>query len=113
MVIIVAITAISTFIIPSFNLGISIRMFRFVLMVLAACLGLYGILIGIIALVLHLCSLRSFGIPYLAPFAPFSVEDQKDNVIRLPHWALLKRPTFVSPINRQKQSDNPPQKPES
>jgi spore germination protein KA len=113
MVIIVAITAISTFIIPSFNMGISIRMIRFVLMVLAASLGLYGILIGIIALVLHLCSLRSFGVPYLAPFAPFSLEDQRDNVIRLPQWALLKRPSFISPNNRQKQADNPPQKPES
>ncbi|WP_441989339.1 spore germination protein [Paenibacillus sp. 2RAB27] len=113
MVIIVAITAISTFIIPSFNMGISIRMIRFILMILAASLGLYGILIGIIALVLHLCSLRSFGVPYLAPFAPYNVEDQKDNVIRLPHWALLKRPSFISSNNRQKQTYNPPQKPES
>ncbi|WP_420848630.1 spore germination protein [Paenibacillus oryzisoli] len=113
MVIIVAITAISTFIIPSYNLGISIRMIRFILMILAASLGLYGILIGIIALVLHLCSLRSFGTPYLAPFAPYNVEDQKDNVIRFPHWALLKRPSFISSNNRQKQTYNPPQKPES
>ncbi|WP_420794142.1 spore germination protein [Paenibacillus qinlingensis] len=113
MVIIVAITAISTFIIPSFNMGISIRMIRFILMIFAASLGLYGILIGIIALVLHLCSLRSFGVPYLSPFAPYNLGDQKDNVIRLPHWALLKRPSYISPNNRQKQTNNPPHKPES
>nr|WP_310500984.1 spore germination protein [Paenibacillus qinlingensis] len=113
MVIIVAITAISTFIIPSFNMGISIRMIRFLLMILAAALGLFGILVGVIGLILHLCSLRSFGVPYLAPFAPYNIEDQKDNVIRLPQWALLKRPSFVSPNNRQKQTYNPPQKPKS
>lgn len=113
MVIIVAITAISTFIIPSYNMGISIRMIRFALMILAASFGLYGILIGVIALVLHLCSLRSFGVPYLVPFAPFNLEDQKDNIIRLPQWSLLKRPSYISPNNRQKQIYNPPHKPES
>ncbi|OCT11602.1 spore gernimation protein KA [Paenibacillus pectinilyticus] len=113
MVIVVAITAISTFIIPSYNMGISIRMIRFALMILAASLGLYGILIGIITLVLHLSSLRSFGVPYLAPFAPFIKEDQGDNIIRLPHWALLKRPHFISTTNRKKQQYHPPRKPES
>ena len=39
---------------------------------IAASFGLYGILIGVIALVLHLCSLSSFGVPYMSPFAPFN-----------------------------------------
>ncbi|SDD39160.1 spore germination protein KA [Paenibacillus sp. UNCCL117] len=99
MVIIVSITAISNFVIPSFSMGISLRMIRFALMLLAASFGLFGILVGLIAMVLHLCSLRSFGIPYMAPFAPHIQEDQKDNIFRLPHWALLTRPRLTGQTN--------------
>ncbi|MCR2806982.1 spore germination protein [Paenibacillus soyae] len=103
MVIIVSITAISNFVIPSFNMGITIRMIRFLLMVLAATFGLFGIMVGLIAMVLHLCSLRSFGVPYMAPFAPFILEDQKDNIFRLPHWMLVTRPRLISQTNTTRQ----------
>jgi spore germination protein KA len=104
MVIVVSITAISNFVVPAFNMAISIRMLRFPFMGLAASFGLFGITVGLIALVLHLCGLRSFGIPYLTPFAPIIIEDQKDNVFRLPHWALLSRPHLISQKNRIRQA---------
>lgn len=113
MVIIVSITAIANFVIPSFNMGITIRIIRFFLMMLAASFGLVGIMVGLIAIVLHLCSLRSFGIPYLAPFAPFITEDQKDNLFRLPIWMQKTRPRLISQSNivRQKsQAKNGPQR---
>nr|WP_245855997.1 spore germination protein [Paenibacillus rigui] len=108
MVIIVSITAISNFVIPSFSMGIAIRMIRFLLMVLAATFGLFGIMVGLIALVLHLCSLRSFGVPYMAPFAPFIIEDQKDNLFRLPLWMQHTRPRLVNQSNmvREQASSN-------
>ena len=68
MVIVVAITAISSFILPSFTMSMSIRMLRFPMMALAASFGLFGILVGFIALILHMCNLRSFGVPYMSPF---------------------------------------------
>lgn len=111
MVIVVSITAISNFVIPSYEMGISVRMIRFLYMMLAASFGLYGILIGAIVMVLHLCSLRSFGIPYMAPFAPFIAEDQKDNIFRLPRWALSTRPRYFSASNRYRQPERPRQKP--
>lgn len=77
MVIVVSITAISSFIVSSYNLSISIRMLRFPFMALAASFGLFGMIVGLIALTLHLCSLRSFGIPYMSPFGPFIEEDQR------------------------------------
>nr|WP_271753381.1 spore germination protein [Cohnella sp. JJ-181] len=111
MVIVVSITAISNFVIPSYNMGISIRMIRFPFMILAATFGLYGILIGSIVMVLHLCSLRSFGVPYMAPFAPFIVEDQKDNIFRLPRWAMVTRPRYSSDGNPVREKERPPGKP--
>ncbi|AZN41300.1 spore germination protein [Paenibacillus albus] len=103
MVIVVSITAISNFVIPSYNMGISIRMIRFFFMMLAASFGLYGILVGTIIMVLHLSSLKSFGVPYLAPFAPFIKEDQKDNMMRLPQWLLNTRPRLMNHNNPRRQ----------
>ncbi|MGZ4161326.1 MAG: spore germination protein, partial [Neobacillus sp.] len=48
-----------------------------------AALGLYGIALLSLVLLLHLCSLRSFGVPYLSPFAPVVAHDLKDSAIQL------------------------------
>lgn len=99
MVIVVAITAISSFVLPSFAISMSIRMLRFPMMALAASFGLFGILIGFIALVLHLCSLRSFGVPYMSPFGPFIKEDINDTLIRIPRGKMFFRPRLISQKN--------------
>ncbi|WP_281890331.1 spore germination protein [Paenibacillus sp. YYML68] len=108
MVIVVSMTAISNFVFPSFSMAISVRILRFSMMTLAATFGLFGITIGLLALVIHLCSLRSFGVPYMTPFAPFNSEGQKDMVIRLPHWLLNQRPTSISPSNPHRDQTPPP-----
>ena len=83
MVIVVSLTAISNFALPAFNMAISIRMLRFVIMALAASFGLYGIIIAMIMLALHLCQLQSLGVPYMTSFAPFNKWYQKDSLVRL------------------------------
>lgn len=107
MVIVVSITAISNFIIPSYNLAISIRILRFLFMLAAATFGLYGIALALFALSLHLCSLRSFGVPYMSPLAPYNSQDQKDSLIRLPQSHLFTRPKMIQ------QKDNVRQNPKS
>ncbi|MFT4416337.1 spore germination protein [Fredinandcohnia humi] len=96
MVIVVSLTAISSFVSPQFNMSIAVRLLRFGFMLLAASFGLFGIIVGLIAMVLHMCSLRSFGVPYLTPLAPFIPSGQKDTLFRLPHWALYSRPRLIS-----------------
>lgn len=110
MVIVVSITAISSFILPAFNMSIAFRLLRFPYMALAASFGLFGIFVGIIALVLHLCGLRSFGIPYMAPFAPLIPVDNKDSIIRLPHWMLHSRARLISQNNDTRRISTPPKK---
>jgi spore germination protein KA len=112
MVIVVSITAITNFVIPAFNMAISVRILRFVFMGLASSFGLFGITVGLIALVLHLCSLRSFGIPYMTPFAPFILADQKDAIFRLPQWGLFSRPRLISQKNVIREQNPPTPKPE-
>ncbi|WP_342044118.1 spore germination protein [Bacillus sp. OTU530] len=92
MVIVVAITGIASFIIPSFGQAIAIRMLRFPIMILAGSLGLYGILLAILLIFSHMCRLRSFGIPYLSPMAPLHLGDIKDALVRAPWWSMINRP---------------------
>ncbi|MGX6445758.1 spore germination protein [Neobacillus sp. K501] len=96
MVIIVSLTAIASFVCPSFNMAIAIRILRFVFMLLAATFGLFGIIMGLIIMVAHLASLRSFGVPYLSPMAPFIAADQKDVFLRVPQWRMFSRPRLIS-----------------
>lgn len=89
MVIIVSITAISSFVIPEAGMSVAARIMRFVMIGLAGFMGLFGILCGVFMLVLHLVSLRSFGVPYLSPIGPYIREDLKDSIFRLT-WPLLR-----------------------
>lgn len=106
MVIIVAFTGIASFTFSSYALGIAIRILRFPLMILAGFLGLFGVMIGIIMISVHLASLRSLGIPYLSPVAPLHLRDFKDVFLRVPWWKMDERPTEVSRINRRRQVPN-------
>jgi spore germination protein KA len=95
MVMVVATTAIASFATPSYSLAISARIIRFGLMLLAASFGLFGITLSLIFLTVHMNTLRSFGTPYLAPFAPFLLQDQKDSIFRFPLWTLSLRPKSI------------------
>lgn len=99
LVIVVAITGIANFTIPRFNFGSAIRLLRFPMIILAGTLGLYGILLGILVLLLHVTSLRSFGVPYFTPIAPLSFGDLKDVVIRIPWWAMNFRERSIGYLN--------------
>jgi spore germination protein KA len=95
MIIVVAITAIANFVAPNYTFASASRLIRFILILASSVLGFYGVIIMLVLMVAHLSSLRSFGVPYLAPVAPFIIEDQKDVLFRFPFWALTKRPTYL------------------
>lgn len=94
MVIVVAITAIGSFTVPSMEASYPIRLLRFPLMLLAAGFGLYGVALGVMAILLHLVHLRSFGFPYLEPLAPLKLNEMRDVLIRAPRWQMMVRPQF-------------------
>ncbi|CAH1208905.1 Spore germination protein B1 [Paenibacillus plantiphilus] len=103
MVIVVSFTAISSFVIPASNVAVAARLIRFMLMMLAATLGLFGIMSGIFFLLIHLSSLRSFGVPYLTPISPFIPSNLKDTIVRVP-WKLMNtRPRLFAKNNYKRQ----------
>ena len=100
MVIVVATTAIASFVIPDYEAAIPLRLLRFPLMILASFFSIYGIMIGWLLILIHLCSLESFNQPYFAPFAPIKISDLKDSIIRVPLRLMGQRP--YSTANQQK-----------
>ena len=114
LVIIVAFSGISSFVSPIYNFSIASRLIRFILIIAAACLGLYGVLLMLIVMVIHLVSLRSFGVPYLTPVAPFKLKDQKDVFVRFPIWSDRTRPSYLltsSPVKEENSSRPAPPDP--
>lgn len=109
MVMVVALTGVSSFAIPRYTAGMALRMLRFPMLILAGGLGLLGIMLGIIAIVVHLCTLRSFGVPYLSPMAPMKGRDMKDVMLRAPRWSMNTRPHLTGEYdkNRQDSEDRP------
>ncbi|WHY74028.1 spore germination protein [Fictibacillus enclensis] len=85
IVIVVSLTAISSFVSPYYAFSGAARLLRFLLMVLAATVGMYGITMFMLALFIHLCSLTSMGRPYFTSLAPFT-DEQDDTMLRLPFW---------------------------
>lgn len=105
MVIIVSITAIASFATPSFSMAISARLIRFLFMLSAATFGFYGIILAFIMLIAHLCSLRSFGVPYMSPFAPFIPANLGDTIVRVPGWNFGVTPRLISDENKVRKGD--------
>lgn len=101
MVIVVAITAVSGFVVPAQTDSAAIL--RIILLILAGFMGGYGVGIGLLCIIINLASLRSFGTPYLSPLAPPSISGLKDSLIRVPLWKMLLRPKGIGKYDPQRQ----------
>ena len=80
MVMVVALTAISSFVVPSLYESVSILRFGFI--IIGGMSGLYGVTLGLAFLSINMTKLNSFGAPYMAPISPFSMKAMKDVLIR-------------------------------
>ena len=100
VVIIVAITGITSFFFYQLNGAIILS--RFLVTILSALLGLYGTIFGLIIITLHMISLVSFGIPYMSYIGSLKYQEMKDTLIRGP-WRLMDlRPRILSPFNTKR-----------
>lgn len=98
MIIIVALTGISA--LMSMKVQGAILVLRFVFLILAAFMGIYGVIFGALCLVIHLMSMRSFGVPYMLTEGSTRFNDIKDTTIRVPWWYMQHRPQLIASKNR-------------
>lgn len=95
MVIVIGVTAIAVFTMPTFTFSIPVRILRFAFMFAASIFGLYGVILVYVMINIHLVNLTSIGVPYSTPFAPTIIKDLKDLVIRAPVTMIKRRPAFL------------------
>ena len=103
VVIVVALTAIASFAIPNEEFSSTFRLLKFAMILLGAFWGLYGILLGILILQIHLASLESFGIPYMLPAVSGSIDNEvefQDFVMRKPIFTMQDRPLYTRRAKR-------------
>ncbi len=104
MIVVIGFTAIASFVAPVSEMGTSMRLLGFPTMIMASILGFFGITLSLMLIFMHMCKLKSFGMPYFSPMAPFRKEDIKDTFMRLPIWKQNTRPTDALPqkLDRQR-----------
>lgn len=99
MIIVVALTAISSFAVPGYTTNPALRLIRFPFMIAASFLGMYGIISLLVVLMIHMVSLRSVGVPYLSPIAPLDLKDIQNTLLHGPTKYQTHRPSFLETLN--------------
>ena len=99
LIIVVAITGLSSFVIPNFSFGFHLRIYRFIFIILGYICGFLGIGIGIYFYLVTICSIRSFGVSYISP----NISNLGLKYFILPFWKQENRNSLLSPkkINSQ------------
>lgn len=95
IIIVVSLTGIASFLIPHPSMSQAISILRFPMVISAGMFGLYGVGAAMIAILIHVNNLSSFGIPYLKPLAPFEKSGILDILVRAPWRVMRKRQQYI------------------
>ena len=96
MVIIISLTSISALVFQSLDVIYAIRIWRYIFIIFATVLGIVGIMACGLLFCTLLCSVKSFGKPYMYPFAPLDFEGLKDSFFRIPIASSKRRPAILA-----------------
>lgn len=89
-VIVVAIAKIALYTVPEQSSQINIL--QYIFLIIGASLGLLGLIGGMIYFLAYANTIENFGAPYLAPFSPFILSDNKDGLFKVPISKMKSRP---------------------
>lgn len=95
MVVIIAITGLSSYTIAEYTMALGLRILRFTFLLLAITLGLVGVALGLLVITVVLCSVKSFGQPYMVPIGPRTATGL-DVVMRGPLYRQEERPDALN-----------------
>ena len=106
MIIVIALTSISSLLFSEYELTNSLRYYRIIFMLSAASLGLIGLVLSFIYFLINICSLKSYGKSYLLPYNPFNLIGFKDSIIKFTTKSNNKRPYYLSNNKKRGQNEN-------
>ncbi|MDG0808495.1 spore germination protein [Cohnella rhizosphaerae] len=107
LIIIVSLSALTSFVTPIYKMSNAIRFLRFPIILLAAAWGSLGIAMGVCFLLVHLSRLRSLGYPYTVPFFPVRAKDLKDSLVRSSYSVTGSRPSYLKPSSKLRYKPKP------
>ncbi|MDP4144590.1 MAG: spore germination protein [Bacillota bacterium] len=96
LVIVIAMTGLASFAIPEISLSFTVRITRFLLLIIANFMGFFGLAAGVTMIIAYLSTIKSFGVPFIAPMAPHT-RSSKDMLFRPPVWKMWIKPLFMHP----------------
>ena len=99
LIIIIAFTGISSFAIPDYSFKYSIRILRFIFIILGYLAGFLGIAFGTFILFAYLSSMSSFGVSYILPYTPKNTSestDTKESIFLKPIWQKNYRTSYLN-----------------
>lgn len=103
MIIITALTFISSMIFSNVELSGAIRIWRFIAMIISSFYGLYGVALSFIFFIVSLSSYSSFGLPYTFPVVPFSLPYLKETLYESDiHDNKKRSPYLTKNIRKQR-----------
>lgn len=105
IIMVIAITTISTFALPNYSIVLATRLIRIFFILAAAIFGLFGFSLGWFVLITHLISLESVGVPYFAPFGPVHFGDLRDALFKGIIYRLKYRPQSIPVLDQQRQGE--------
>ncbi len=101
MLVISALSAVATFTLVNPSLNGTVTLLRFIVMGFAAFVGFFGFFIAVFGIILYLCCLHSYGVPYLSPFAPLQPKQLISAALKKPRRYAKDHPAFVSEQQRK------------
>lgn len=103
LIIIVAVTGIGSFAVPNFSFALSLRVLRFIYILLGAMAGFLGITTGVFIHGLFLVSAKSFGVPFMVPFGPKTADNIFNVISKAPIWKQERRFDYLNTKDEEKQ----------
>ena len=100
MLIVVALTAITSFVVP--NLYEPMAVLRLIFIFFGGIMGLYGIGAVCILILFNMCRINPYGIPFMSPFSPFETAAIRDTILRLGWKQLSKRKMKIQDLNGER-----------
>ncbi|WP_027626110.1 spore germination protein [Clostridium lundense] len=102
-IIVVAVTAMASYVVPIYDFGSALRFTRFLFLILSSFFGIIGVVVGIALIISHLLSLESLGQPYFMPIMPFKKDSIKDTIIRAPLNFMKILPHISLPLKKKRE----------
>ncbi len=105
MIIIVAVTGIASFTVPSYSLSFAFRFSRFLYIFGAALAGLYGVCFVFFVNTLLAIGTKSFGVPFMSPMSPADGKNRTNLIFGSPIWKRgTKREEYLKPKDMYKKA---------